>query len=534
MKKTWPFLILLLLLSIHVSAQRFQPGKLFVKIVSEDAREFPQFQEGMARPDFSAFPEAEALLQRYPVRALYKPFKTKNIHVQHIYELHFDRTVDVEALIRDWQAIPYIEYAEQLPVYEMSYTPNDLNFLQWGLNKVNAPTAWDISQGSRTVTVAVVDDAVRMTHEDLAPQIWTNPGEIPGDSIDNDGNGWIDDVNGYDLADRDNDPSPPAGADDNTFSHGTHTSGIACAATNNGNGVASIGFNLTLVPVKTKEDSTIGDPYLYATFTGLDYAVSNHFDVINMSFGSTSYNGSMAYLCQAAHADGIVLVAAAGNTSSYSVHYPSAYDGVISVGSTEWDDRKSGFSTWHYSIDVMAPGGGIYSTVAGGDDHYGFMSGTSMASPMVASLAGLMLSADSTLSPDDVLNCLQSSADNIDALNQAYVGNIGAGRINAGNALICVVPTAVDPQSDAGILDRIFPNPAEEHILLSANLPTAGTLRYQIIDMQGRPVGDPIVREAAAGNDKVVWHRPAETAAGLYMVTYTFEGQVGAQKLILR
>lgn len=376
---------------------------------------------------------------------------------------------------------------------------------------------------------------MRLTHEDLAPQVWTNPGEIPGDSIDNDGNGWIDDVHGYDVADRDNDPNPPAGADDNVFSHGTHTSGIACAATNNGKGVASLAFNVSLVPIKSKEDSTIGDPYLYATYTGLDYAVANHFDVVNMSFGSTSYNGSMAYLCQAAHDSGIVLVAAAGNTHTYAVHYPSAYDGVISVGSTEWDDRKSGFSTWHYSIDVMAPGGGIYSTVAGGDDHYGIMSGTSMSSPMVASLAGLMLSADSTLSPDDVLNCLQSSADNIDALNQAYLGNIGAGRINAGSALLCVVPTAVHPsESPAGILDRIFPNPADDHILLSAHLPAAGTLHYQVIDMQGRMVGVPIDREVAAGNDKVVWHRPAGTAAGLYMVTYTYEGQTGTQKLILR
>ncbi len=534
MKKLWSLCLLLLLAHLPLLAQ-FQAGKLFVKIKSDSPLVFPQYKEGEAIPNYDAFPGVADLLQDYHVHALYKPFKTQNIHVQHIYELHMDATADADAMIKAWERFAYVEYAEKLPIYEMSYTPDDLQTFQWGIPRINAALAWDVSKGNRRVTVAMVDDAMRITHEDLAPQVWLNPGEIPGDGIDNEGNGWIDDVHGYDLADVDNDPNPPSGANDNDFSHGTHTSGIAGAATDNGLGVASIGFNVTLVPVKTKEDSTINDPFLYATFTGVDYAVANHFDVVSMSFGSTNYNFSLAYLVQAGHDSGTVMIAAAGNSGTYSVHYPSAYDGVISVGSTEWDDRKSGFSTWHYSIDVMAPGGGILSTVAGGDDHYGIKSGTSMSCPMVSGLAALMRSADSTLTPDDILNCLQSSADNIDANNAAYVGNMGAGRINAGNAMLCVVPTAVPQQQADGFhLERIFPNPVADRALLSANLETDGMLRLKIIDMQGRQVGQDIVVDGKAGFNQYWWSRPEGTPAGLYLVVWEWQGQVGAQKMLLR
>lgn len=532
MKKVW--LLCCLLLGASLAQAQFIPGRLFVKIKSDDPREFPQFREGQSKPDYAAFAGVEEILQAHGIQALYKPFKTRDLHVQHIYEIHFAPTVDVAALIADWQRLPYIEYAEQLPIYTSTFNPNDLQFLQWGLNKIYAGFAWDISRGSRNVTVAIVDDAVRMTHEDLSAQIWTNPGEVPGDSIDNDNNGWVDDVNGYDLADNDNDANPPSGATDNQFTHGTHVAGIAGASTDNGAGVASIGFDISIVPVKAKEDSTIGDPYIYASFTGIDYAVANRFDVVNMSFGSTSYNASMAYLCQAGHDSGTVMIAAAGNTASYAVHYPSAYDGVISVGSTEWDDRKSGFSTWHYSVDLMAPGGGIYSTLAGGDDNYGFQSGTSMSSPMVAGLAALMLSADSTLTPDDVQNCLQSTCDNIDALNPDYAGNIGAGRINAGAALLCVVPTAVAPAQAGGFTaDRIFPNPVHDRALLSAHLPADGGLRIRVTDMQGRPVGATMELPGRQGHQQAWWQRPQGAASGLYLVTWEWEGVLRTQKMVL-
>ena len=512
------------------------PGKLLVKVKADSPIELQQFKAGEAIPAYAEYAGMQAMLAHYGTKAFFKPFKTQTPQVQKIYEVRFDALAEFDAFIKDWQDFSFIEYAEQIPLYEMHYTPNDLRFLQWGIPVVKAEEAWDLNRGSRSVTVAVVDDAVLMSHEDLAPQIWTNLGEIPGDSIDNDGNGFIDDVNGYDLGNEDNDPNPPSGANDNAFSHGTHTSGIACAATDNGVGVTSIAFNATLVPVKVKEDSTIGDNLLQATYTGLDYAIANNFDVVNMSFGSPNYNFSMFYLIQSGHDSGMVFIASAGNTGSYSVNYPAAYDNVISVGSTEFDDSKSGFSTYHYSVDVMAPGGGIQSSVAGGDDHYGFKSGTSMSAPMAASLAALLLSADSTLVPDDLEACLKSGCDNIDGNNSAYLGNIGAGRINAYNSLLCIgIPAAVSQSEMSGFhVNRIFPNPVTEKAFLSGNMDSDGTLKIDLLDLGGRELTQIFQGEVNVGDFEYQMDRPAEVANGLYLLRWEFEGNTSFQKVLIQ
>jgi hypothetical protein len=397
---------------------------------------------------------------------------------------------------------------------------------------VDAEAAWDLCRGSRAVTIGLVDDAVRLSHEDLAPQIYVNTGEIPGDSIDNDGNGWIDDVTGYDIADDDNDPNPPSNATNNTFSHGTHTAGIAAAASDNGKGIASLAFDVSLVPIKAKEDTTFTDNFLQATFGGIDYAIANNFDVVSMSFGSNQYNFSMFYLIQAGHDSGMVFIASAGNTGTYSVFYPSAYENVISVGSTEFNDSKSGFSTYHWSVDVMAPGGGIYSSVAGGNSSYGFKSGTSMSAPMVASLAGLMLSADSTLSPDDLEACLKASADNIDAQNSAYLGNIGAGRINAYEALLCIgIPVSASPSLGGQLeLNRVFPNPAMDRALVSAQILEAGRLKLRLLDLGGRLVQDVLETDWPGGKFEHFVERRG-LPGGIYLLEWEFEGQILHQRI---
>ncbi|MBL0017710.1 MAG: hypothetical protein IPP17_15080 [Bacteroidetes bacterium] len=148
MKKMLLIVLLFVFACLPLSAQ-FQPGKIFVKIKSDDLREFPQYRKGQSRPSYAAFPGIEAILDEYKVSEFYKPFKTKNIHVQHIYELHFDPALNVDLLLKAWDQFAYIEYAEQLPIYEMSYTPNDYAPLQWGLFKIDAGTAWDVNRGSR-------------------------------------------------------------------------------------------------------------------------------------------------------------------------------------------------------------------------------------------------------------------------------------------------------------------------------------------------------------------------------------------------
>lgn len=509
---------------------------MFVKLNLSAEMEFPQFRAGEKMPEFSENPEVGRLLKEYEVTAFYKPFRTKTPHIQRIYQLHFSRENAMSDFIEAWQELPYIEFAERIPIYEMDYTPNDLNLLQWHLPKIKAEEAWDYSKGSSQVVVAIVDDAVLLDHDDLAPRIWTNPGEIPGDSVDNDGNGFIDDVHGYDLADLDNDPNPPSGANNNAFSHGTHVAGIAAAGTDNGTGIASIGFNVLIMPIKTKFDSTIGSPQLQATFTGVDYAIATGADVVNMSFGGNLYSGSFDYLVQAGTDSGMVFIASAGNTGSYSANYPANYFDAISVASTNSSDVKSGFSTYHANVDVSAPGSSIYSCTAGSNSSYGYKSGTSMSAPLVTGLVALMRSVDSVMLPIDIRRCLRNSADDISAQNPNYASWLGTGRINAEGAMACMLPLALEPVDYGMGLDvhRVYPNPAGDRALFSAHVPQAGLLELEIRDLQGRTIARPYSGEVNPGEFVLNWGFTDGISEGMYLLIWEFEGDQQVQKMVVR
>ena len=343
-------------------------------------------------------------------------------------------------LIAALKQLPEVMLVERIPVDQtFPYTPNDPDLPnQWSLSKVQAFDAWDITQGSANVTIAIVDDAVRLTHQDLAANIWVNPGEIPINNIDDDNNGYIDDVNGWDVADGDNDPNPPAASVSNSvFTHGTHCAGIAAGVTDNGTGIASMAFNARIIAVKCNSDATPG-PFLPAAYAGVNYAIAAGADIISMSWGGGASSQVNQNIMALAHANGIVLVAAAGNANVSTPMYPASYPHVINVGATNTADQKAVFSNYGSTIDVMAPGDQIYSTLAGSDQSYGFLSGTSMACPLVSGLAGLMLAYDPGIDPDSLENCLKSTCDNIDAANPTYIGQLGAGRVNAFGALTCL------------------------------------------------------------------------------------------------
>lgn len=509
-------------------------GKLFVKIYTAQDLEFPTWHEGQPKPNFSELPEVAALIDRYQVTALFKPFRTPAAPLQHIYELHFTDQAHCQDLIDAWQVLPYIEYAERIPAYSIDYTPNDLSFFQWHLSKVQAQGAWDISTGNRQVIIAIVDDAVRMDHEDLNAQIWTNPGEIPGDSIDNDGNGWIDDIHGYDIAEGDNDPNPPAAHVSNgTFSHGTHVAGIAAATTDNSTGISSMGFDLAIMPVKVKEDCTYTNNLLQATFGGVDYAISSGADVVNMSFGGSGHSSSFDYLLQVGTDSGMVFVASAGNTGSYSIQYPAGYANAISVASTGFNDELSGFSTYHPYVDVSAPGSNIYSCTAGSPTSYGFMSGTSMSAPLVSGLMGLLCAIDSTATPQHLRHCLESTTDNIDAENPSTLGNFGTGRINAYQAASCLAfPVSIAPSLTQGfVLGNPSPQPAHTNVRLSARFPTEGHLRLRLTNLMGQELATLHDSPVTASTFETDWTPSLPLAPGLYLLVWDFEGQHQVQRL---
>ncbi len=428
-------------------------GQFFIKF--KNPSDNPKMFDNLSAEDvFSATPDLARIVAKYDIRptnikrlfskltnSTKENIRNKAAALKNTF-IFISYSEDSVKLIEELSALPESIYAERIPKIKAFYTPDDPEYSQqWHLPQIQASAAWDIynaNTDNSEVVIAVVDDAVKLGHEDLNSNIWVNPNEIPNNGIDDDANGYIDDVNGYDVAEDDNDPNPPANATNTYFMHGTHVAGIAAAVSNNTIGVSSIsgaGQNkVKIMAVKTKEDSSPGGS-LEATFEGLEYAIAADANVINMSWGGSGYSRTYQDLFIVAHSLGVTLVAAAGNDFTESYKYPASYLYVVSVGATDQSDQKATFSNYGYQIDVMAPGIDILSTLPVNDSSYGNLSGTSMASPLVAGLAGLIRSYNDALTPHQVEILIEENCDNIDAQNLDYMGKIGAGRINANNIM---------------------------------------------------------------------------------------------------
>jgi subtilisin family serine protease len=391
----------------------------------------------------------------------YRPFAgLGNDTLDRTFCLKFSDTAKTSRCIDTLRSLPLMEMVEQVPVFHTSYVPNDLNSNQYGLLKISAEPAWSISRGSASIVLAIVDNAILSTHQDLAANM----------------------VAGYDVADNDNNTAPPAGFISSEWNHGTHTSGIASAVTDNGTGIASIGFNTKLMPIKCTPDSNKnGDLIMYAD-EGISYAMRSGAKIISMSFGSYQSSLTEQILINTAINQGIVMVAAAGNSDTNTLFYPASYTGVISVGATDQNDMKASFSNYGSRIDVMAPGVNIYSTIATSASAYTSYSGTSMACPLVAGLAGLVLAHHPTFTPAQVTSAIKNSADNISAQNPNYAGQLGAGRINAYHALGGTGTGLNDLTGDLSIVS--YPNPFAESIVVKNSRGEKGQI--ELIDMDGR------------------------------------------------
>lgn len=414
--------------------------------------------------------------------SIYKPFPLANTELDSIYRVVFPNYSQVDVLINALSALPFVEYAEKNPIVTEFLEPNDFQANQWYLTKIQAQTAWNFNTGSSNVVVAVIDDAVAIDHQDLSANIYQNAAESGGfPLIDDDLNGQSDDVNGYDVANGDANPRPPSNAsgNDDGFAHGTHVAGLVSASTNNNVGIASLGFNTTILPVKIADDASGA---LTGSLDGIFYAMRSGVDIINMSWGTSTDATALKAVISQAYSSGITLIAAAGNDGSTNPFYPAAYPEVISVGATNPDDFVTGFSNYGSTIDVMAPGSGIYSTLPEGDNTYGNLNGTSMAAPLVSALAALLKAENGNYSSQEIKQRIQAGCENIDAINPNYAGQIGAGRINAFNTVGNVSVSTVEK------LDlMVYPNPTTDFIRFQgADLPLNATV--VIIDCLGRTV----------------------------------------------
>ena len=352
------------------------------------------------------------------------------------------------------RSLPEIKGADIVPTVHAHYLPNDYDSTVLAhLHLIKAPTAWDLSKGHRRIRIAILDNGVLRHHPDLQANIWQNPLEVAADGLDNDGNGYIDDTTGWDVGDADADPDPPR----RSFRHGSHIAGCAAAVTDNDSGVAAIGYGCALMPVKLASDNGFADSYPFSSvLKGMEYAIATGADILNMSFGTTVAFPSGQALTDIGRARGILLVAAAGNQGDSTLEYPASYTGVVSVAATDLQDKRASFATYNRDVDLCAPGVGINSTIPGSSlrPTYQRQQGSSQASGIVSGLLGLMLSLNPCLDPDEAERILKASAVNIDHLNPGYAGQLGAGRIDAAEAL-GMLGRASRPAASFNVLDTL-------------------------------------------------------------------------------
>lgn len=322
----------------------------------------------------------------------------------------------------------------------------------WYLDQMSAPDAWEVETGSEETIVAVLDAGFDLDHEDLVSQYWHNEDELAGDDKDNDGNGYDDDVIGWDFVDGDPDPSSEIddAVSDTVASHGTVIAGIIGATANNGIGITGINWDVSLMPLRVLNEAGAGTTT--DVRRAIVYAVENGADVINLSFTFTQTDGRLRETIEWAYDQGVILVAAVGNgavDTDATPIYPACFDlevgknVVIGVAATDQDDFKADFSNFGTACtDLAAPGVDIFASVYHDSSSLAFITayaspweGTSLASPMVSGAAALLRSRYPSLTPDQVRNTLKLSVDSVAETSLEARKQLGAGRLNLSRAL---------------------------------------------------------------------------------------------------
>ncbi|HMU10995.1 MAG TPA: S8 family serine peptidase [Ferruginibacter sp.] len=315
--------------------------------------------------------------------------------------------------------------------------PNDPSYgSQYHHPLMKNDLAWNITLGSAAIRIGITDDGVELLHSDLVQNIWINAGEIAGNGIDDDNNGYIDDVNGWDFVSNNNDPNPNSAGD----SHGTHVSGISAARTNNSIGVSGVAGQSTIVPLQFYNSAA---PWTAAIINAAyAYAADNGVKVLNTSYNVDGFVSDPVFLAglQYMYDAGVLHFNSAGNNNELNPPRQVLTHSIF-VASTGSTDVRSSFSNYGTGIDVSAPGNSILSTVTG--NAYALFSGTSMATPNAAGVAALIWSANPGWTREQVAAQLLATADNIDAQNPAYIGLLGTGRVNSYAALTTNLPAPI-------------------------------------------------------------------------------------------
>lgn len=408
------------------------------------------------------------------VKKISNPYAYLNVpELAGVYQLEIADNVKINDVLEMLLIDPSVEYAERVPLDKTFLAlPNDPSYnTQWELGLINAPIAWASVASLSSVLVAVVDDGVQTNHPDL--NIYSNTLEASGvGSADDDGNGYVDDINGYDVADDDNNPYQAA------LTHGTKVAGVLAANTNNGVGIACVSYGSKVLPVKVAKDNSPAGVITHG-YDGIIYAAVSGAKVICVAWGSPVSTITGQQIINYAHSKGCVIIAAAGNDNSNNMYYPAAYNNVIAVAATQSNDVKAPFSNYGSWIDVSAPGVNVYTTNAGS----GFVTagGTSIAAGITAGLASLMYSLRPGATPADIEACLKLNSVNINSLNPTFTNMLGDGRIDASSALSNIVLAQYSSpiaDFDANVT-TVYAGSKVTFINKSAHSPTSYTWTFQ-------------------------------------------------------
>ncbi|RPI67437.1 MAG: hypothetical protein EHM43_08155 [Ignavibacteriae bacterium] len=415
------------------------------------------------------------------------------------------------AMARQVLKDPNVVVAEPYYVAQEQAVPNDPLFAQQNaMVTMKVAAAWVLHPGDPNVVIAISDNGVDQNHEDLAGSLWTNTGEVPNNMVDDDGNGAVDDYQGYNFAWQDDGTQPGNTANNRSGGHGTKVAGIAGATVNNSKGMAGVAGRCKIFPMKTARADGGGIVYGYQS---LIYAAQQGFKVVNCSWGvvkaPSPIDQAVIDYCLA---NGLVVVSSAGNHGNGSsgdgwdeLNFPSAYDGVIGVGETMTNDIATQTSGLGKNAAVMAPGRNAWATTSGGGYTNADTEGTSFAAPMASGIAALVRSKYPDLSPRQVGALLRRTADDISAKNSG-LGDMVSGRVNAQRAL------ATDPASTAAlrIVETVITHtngtPADrfeygDTLLLSVSLindlATTGEMSYTLSISDGNSWSVAFVKDAA-------------------------------------
>ena len=336
---------------------------------------------------------------------------------------------DVGRIAKRYDALRCVTRGWTDAVVEATQIPNDTNWSsQWNMTAGNldAPAGWDVATDS-TVVISVIDSGADLSHADLVDNLWINPGEIPGNGIDDEGNGYVDDVNGWDFWNGDNDP-------DDDFGHGTHVSGILGAKGNNNLDVAGVCWSAPIQELKVLGSNGVGS--WAAVAQGFTYAADNGASVLNASLGGVIGDPALAAAVDYANSLDVVQVAAAGNNGNNTPFFPAAYDHVIAVMATDAGQLRPSWSNYGDWCDLCAPGDSILSLWPGGLTNW--YSGTSMASPHVAGIAALVRTVNPQLDALDTELVIRYSAADLgtpgqDTTYEWGLADLGQALLKAGN-----------------------------------------------------------------------------------------------------